>query len=86
MLGAITTILSIFSDTLGDSTRDMITIHGCIINGNGEDMDVIHNFQNISEFRQYVDAHTNQKDEDFDQELFDAMSTYISTVLAHIGK
>ena len=86
MQGAIAAILNIFEDTLGDSTRDMITIHGCIINSNEENMDMVHNFKNISEFRQYIDEHPNKKDEDFDQDLFDAMSTYISTLLTHIGR
>ena len=33
-----------------------------------------------------MNAHQNTKTEDYDPELFDAISTYISTVTNYIGK
>lgn len=85
--GAIKTLLSVFSDTLGDSANDM-SVYACILNATGEpeDTDTISTFNTIDELKRFVDAHPNTKPEDYDQELFDAVSTYIDTVINYIGK
>lgn len=86
MVDAIQTLTAVFDDTLGDSAND-ITPHGCIINPTGEmDHDLISTFANINDFKQYMNEHQNTMGEDFDRELFDAISTYISTVTNYIGK
>ena len=86
MVDAIQTLVAVFDDTLGDSAND-ITPHGCIIGSKGEsNNDLISTFANINDFKQYMDKHKNVMAEDFDKELFDAISTYISTVTNYIGK
>lgn len=86
MVDAIQTLVAVFDDTLGDSAND-ITPHGCIIGSKGENNnDLISTFANINDFKQYMDEHKNVTSENFDKELFDAISTYISTVTNYIGK
>ena len=48
--------------------------------------DLVLTFKTIDEFRKFMNEHQNNKPEDFDSELFDAVSTYISTVMNYIGK
>ena len=36
--------------------------------------------------KQFISEHPNTKPDDFDSDLFDAISTYISTVMNYIGK
>ena len=86
MVDAIQTLVAVFDDTLGDSAND-ITPHGCIIGPKGEsNNDLISTFANINDFKQYMSEHQNTMSADFDKELFDAISTYISTVTNYIGK
>ena len=86
-MDAVQTLLSVFSDTLGDSANDM-SVNACVLNATGEpeDTDTISTFNTIDELKRFVDAHPNTKPEDYDQELFDAVSTYIDTVINYIGK
>ena len=71
----------------GHSANDM-SGYACILNATGEpeDTDTISTFNTIDELKRFVDAHPNTKPEDYDQELFDAVSTYIDTVINYIGK
>ncbi len=86
MVDAIQTLVGVFDDTLGDSAND-ITPHGCIIGPKGEsNNDLISTFATINDFKQYMNEHQNTMSADFDKELFDAISTYISTVTNYIGK
>ena len=87
MMDALQTLIAIFDDTLGDSANDL-TVHGCIVNApeKSSDPDLISTFNTLDEFREFMNAHPNNKSEDYDSELFDAISTYISTVTNYIGK
>lgn len=83
---AIETLIAIFDDTLGETAND-ITVRGCIIDANGGESpnpDLISIFENIDELKSFVTPNT--KPDDYDQDLFDAFSTYISTVAGYIGK
>lgn len=84
---ALQTLITIFDDTLGDTADDM-TVHGYIVNASDESTnpDLISVFDTLDEFQEFIDTHPNTKTEDFDQELFDAISTYIGTVTNYIGK
>lgn len=86
-MDAVQTLLAVFADTLGDSANDM-SVYACILNATDEpeDRDIISTFNTIDELKRFVDAHPNTKPEDYDQELFDAVSTYIDTVINYIGK
>lgn len=88
VLNAIQTLVTLFDDTLGETAND-IRIRGFIINSteplNRTD-DLIMTFGNISDFVKYVGEHKNEKPDDYDAELFEAFSTYISTVTGYIGK
>jgi len=87
MLDAIQTLIGIFDDTLGDTAND-ITVHGCIVGTSEESKnpDLISIFANIDDFKQFMSDKPNTKPDDFDSDLFDAISTYISTVATYIGK
>lgn len=87
MTEALQTLITIFDDTLGDSANDM-TVRGCIINSQtaSETPDLVSTFNTMDEFQEFINAHPNTKPEDYDAELFDAISTYISTVTSYIGK
>ncbi len=85
---AIQTLIAIFDDTLGDTANDM-SLRGCVINStnSGNDYpDLISTFNNIEEFSDFIKQHKNEKPADFDAELFDAVSTYITTVIGYAGK
>ena len=88
MVDAIQTLVTIFDDTLGDTAND-IKLRGFIIDptepSKRNDALVI-TFDNTVDFVKYVKEHKNTKPEDYDTELFDAFSTYISTVTGYIGK
>ena len=87
MKDALQTLIAIFDDTLGDSANDL-TVHGCIIGApeKSSDPDLISTFNTLDEFKEFMNAHPNNKPDDYDAELFDAISTYISTVTNYIGK
>ena len=88
MVDAIQTLVTIFDDTLGDTAND-IKLRGFIINPtepNKRNDDLIITFDNTADFVKYVSEHKNIKPDDYDAELFDAFSTYISTVTGYIGK
>ncbi len=88
MQQSIQTLLTVFEDTLGDTANDL-TVHGCIINPSdteNTDPDLISTFSSTAEFSQYMNQNKNVKPDDFDKDLFDAISTYISTVANYIGK
>ena len=87
MRDAIQTIISIFDDTLGDTANDL-TVRGCIINTSeqSDNTDLITTFHDLDEFRKFMNDIPNTKPDDFDSDLFDAISTYISTVTNYIGK
>ncbi len=84
---AIQTIVTVFEDTLGE-TADDITVHGCIIGSSEKPInpDLISTFDSVDAFRKFMTEHPNTKPEDYDEELFDAVSTYIGTVTNYIGK
>lgn len=86
-MDAVQTLLAVFADTLGDSANDM-SVYACILNATDEpeDRDIISTFNTLDELKNFVNAHPNTKPEDYDQELFDAVSTYIDTVINYIGK
>ena len=88
MVESIQTLVTIFDDTLGETAND-ITLHGFIIEPTepvqrGDDL--IITFDNTANFVKYVSEHKNIKPDDYDAELFEAFSTYISTVTGYIGK
>ena len=87
MQDSIQTLISIFDDTLGDSASDII-VHGCIVDTNetSDNPELISTFTNINEFKGFMNDKYNKKPDDFDDDLFDAISTYISTVTNYIGK
>jgi hypothetical protein len=88
MQQSIQTLLTVFEDTLGDTANDL-TVRGCIINSSDTEnanSDSILTFANITDFAQYMSQNKNVKPDDFDNDLFDAISTYISTVANYIGK
>ncbi len=86
MVDAFQTLTNLFDDTLGDSAND-ITLHGCIIAPTSTvEHDLISTFDNIDAFKQFMKEHQNVKPDDFDSDLFDAISTYIGTVTNYIGK
>ena len=88
MVDAIQTLVTIFDDTLGDTAND-IKLRGFIINPtepNKRSDNLIITFDNTTDFVKYVNEHKNTKLDDYDAELFDAFSTYISTVTGYIGK
>lgn len=87
MKDALQALIAIFDDTLGDSANDL-TVHGCIVNTSEESSDpnLISTFNTLDEFQEFMNAHQNNKPDDYDAELFDAISTYISTVTNYIGK
>lgn len=84
---ALQTLVTVFDDTLGDSANDL-TVRGCIINATDtpENSELIYTFDTLDEFGKFINSHPNTKPDDYDQELFDAISTYISTVTNYIGK
>lgn len=85
---AITTLSTLFLDTLGDTAND-ITIRGIIINpkdNTNTNSETVTIFTNMAAFRQFVSDNPNTQPEDYDQELFEAMDTYITTVTGYIGK
>lgn len=86
-MDAVQTLLAVFADTLGDSANDM-SVYACILNATDEpeDRDIISTFNTLDELKNFVNAHPNAKPEDYDPELFDAVSTYIDTVINYIGK
>ena len=43
-------------------------------------------FNDIGQFKQFMNGNKNTKPDNFDKELFDAISTYVSTVANYIGK
>ena len=88
MVDAIQTLVTIFDDTLGDTAND-IKLRGFIIGPtepNKRNDNLIITFDNTADFVKYVNEHKNTKPDDYDAELFDAFSTYISTVTGYIGK
>ena len=88
MVDAIQTLISIFDDTLGETAND-ISVHGFIIEPTEQvqrDDNLIITFDNTTDFVKYVSEHKNEKPDDYDAELFEAFSTYISTVTGYIGK
>ena len=87
MQDAIQTLIALFDDTLGDTAEDII-IHGCIVGGTekSQNPDLISTFATPDELKQFMKEHQNIKPDDFDNDLFDAISTYISTVMNYIGK
>jgi len=84
---AIQTLISLFDDTLGDSADDII-VHGCIVNTTEQsnNPDLISTFATLDEMKQFLSDKPNTKPDGFDNDLFDAISTYISTVTQYIGK
>ena len=88
MMSAIGKITNIFEDTLGDSAHD-ISLHGCIIapsDTENPDADKIALFEDIDKFKEFMENNKNVLPPDYDAELFEAISTYISTVVGHLGK
>ena len=88
MLDAIQTLVTIFDDTLGETAND-ISVRGFIISPSEpvkRQDELIVTFDSNADFIKYVNEHKNEKPEDYDAELFDAFSTYISTVTGYIGK
>lgn len=86
MIEAIQTLVTVFDDTLGDSADD-ITLRGCIVAPTETaDNELVSNFATIDELKQFIGERPNNKPADFDNELFEAISTYISTVTSYIGK
>lgn len=86
MIDAFQTLVTVFEDTLGDSAND-ITLRGCIISPTStSDHEMISSFADIEQFKQFVANHKNTQSDDFDKELFEAVSTYVSTVATYIGK
>lgn len=87
VLDALQTLIAVFDDTLGDSANDL-TVRGCIINSTAptENPELIETFNTIDEFQEFINNHPNTKPDDYDQDLFDAISTYIGTVTNYIGK
>ena len=86
MQDAIESLVAIFDDTLGDTAQD-IEIHGIILNPTDTEnlnSDLIATFDNLTELKDFIEQ--NAKPEDFDNELFDAFSTYIDTVIGYVGK
>lgn len=87
MRDAIQTMIAVFDDTLGDTASDL-SVRGCVINTSeqSDNPDLISTFKNTDEFKSFISGTPNEKPEDFDASLFDAISTYISTVTNYIGK
>lgn len=87
VMDALQTLISVFDDTLGDSADDM-SVRACILNPTDESTksDLISTFKSMDDLREFMDAHPNKKPDDYDQDLFDAVSTYIDTVTNYIGK
>ena len=87
MRDAIQTVIMVLDDTLGN-TADDLSVRGCIVNTDEEsdNPDLILTFHNINEFREFMSKTPNNKPDDFDSDLFDAISTYISTLINYIGK
>ena len=88
MMDAIGQIITIFEDTLGDSANDL-KLHGCIISPQEDqnpNPDMIKLFENIDKFKEFMKDKRNTLPPEHDAELFEAISTYISTVINHIGK
>ncbi|MBO4700845.1 MAG: hypothetical protein J5620_03815 [Alphaproteobacteria bacterium] len=87
VLDALQTLIAVFDDTLGDTANDL-TVRGCIINSpdSAENSELITTFGTTDEFQEFMTNHPNIKPADYDQDLFDAISTYIGTVTNYIGK
>lgn len=86
IVDAFQTLATLFDDTLGDSAND-ITLRGCVIAPTTPtEHDMISTFDSLDKFKQFVSEHKNTQPDDFDKELFDAISTYVSTVASYIGK
>lgn len=86
MIDAFQTLSTVFEDTLGDSAND-ITLRGCIISPTtSSNHEMISPFNDIGQFKQFMNGNKNTKPDNFDKELFDAISTYVSTVANYIGK
>ena len=87
VMDAIQTLITIFDDTLGDSAND-ISLHACVLDATDDSTnpDLISTFKTLDELRKFMNEHPNTKPDDYDQDLFDAVSTYIDTVTNYIGK
>ena len=86
VVDAFQTLVALFDDTLGDSAND-ITLRGCIIAPTAPtEHDMISTFDSVDKFKQFISEHKNTQPDGFDKELFDAISTYVSTVASYIGK
>ena len=88
MVDAIQTLVTIFDDTLGDTAND-IKLRGFVIEPTEpvqRNDNLVIAFDNTGDFVKYVGEHKNTKPDDYDAELFEAFSTYISTVTGYIGK
>ena len=85
-LDAIQTLMTIFDDTLGDTSQG-INIYACIIDATDTSVnsDLIYTFKTPDEMQSFMNSHPNEKPDDYDDELFDAMSIYIDTVTNYIG-
>ena len=82
---AVNGLQSICMDTLGE-TASMLNINGIVINPTDTSAsDSVQTFKNLDEFDNFIKNNPNTEPEDFDKELFDAVSTYLSTVLMNIG-
>ena len=84
---AMQALVNIFEDTLGDTANDL-EVHVCIIGLAQESTNpgLISTFDTLDNFRKFMTEHPNTKPADYDEELFDAISTYIGTVIGYIGK
>lgn len=86
VIDAIQTIVALFEETLGDSAND-INIRACVIAPTDATKNVlVSTFGDIRQFETFMTENPNTQPKDFDKELFDAISTYISTVTNYIGK
>ena len=88
VMNAIGDIMTIFEDTLGDSANDL-TLRGCIVSpsdAENPNPETIMTFENIDKFKEFIENNKNTLPPEHDAELFEAISTYVSTVMNHIGK
>ena len=86
MQDAIESLIAVFDDTLGETAQD-IEVRGMIVNPTDKENfnnDLIATFDTIAELKEFIEP--NEKPEDFDNELFEAFTTYIDTVAGYIGK
>ncbi|MBO4480061.1 MAG: hypothetical protein J5742_00350 [Alphaproteobacteria bacterium] len=86
VVDAFQTLVTLFEETLGDSADD-IHLRGCLIAPTGTTRhELISTFSDLQQFKKFMSENQNTQPKDFDKELFDAISTYISTVTNYIGK